>query len=201
MKTVLPFLVLLLAFSGCQILARAIYGIKKPKVENAASIRKKANGFGLDTTNILSVNSADFLNTMAGASIPDAAIFDASGRYIEYRETDTSCNAGLFGFIPELSLTKSYNLTGKTTLGAELGKCRSIDGHPLAVMDANADFYVLIYWATWTGKLNEDHVKVWEDLAAANKNCRVRVLKVNLDMQEYWEEEEREKIRDVLSKR
>lgn len=201
MKATLSLFVLLLAFSGCQVLARTIYGIKKPKVENAASLRKKAAGFGLDTTNILTVNSADFLDALAAGGIPDAAVFDAAGRYIEYRETDTSCNAGLFSFIPELSLNKSYNLTDKTTLGAELGKCLSIDGYPLADMDANADFYVLIYWTAWTGKLNEDHVKVWEDLAAANKNCRVRVIKVNLDLQEHWDEQERERIGNALSKR
>ena len=57
-----------------------------------------------------------------------------------------------------------------------------------------ADFYVLIYWAVWTGKLNKDHVKIWEDAAKNNKNAKVKVIKVNMDFQEHWDEKIRKEI-------
>jgi hypothetical protein len=64
----------------------------------------------------------------------------------------------------------------------------------------NADFYLLIYWNVWTGKLNKDHVKIWEDLARENKNCKIKVIKVNLDIQEYWEPKEKEMYRKAMRK-
>jgi hypothetical protein len=49
--------------------------------------------------------------------------------------------------------------------------------------------------------LNRDHVKIWEDLASANKNCRVKVIKVNLDIQDHWEQAEKEKWRKAFRKK
>ncbi len=170
-----------------------VYGIQKPKVENKTTILKKAIKYNMDTTNIVSVGSRDFLSTLAKNGIPDAAIYDKHGRYIEYRQTDTSCNAGLFKFIPELSLTGKYNQPDSANLDSELLKYRDLMGNTLPTR-VPADFYVLIYWTTWAGRLNEDHVKVWENLALANKNCDIAVIKVNLDIQAYWEPAEQEKF-------
>jgi hypothetical protein len=62
-----------------------------------------------------------------------------------------------------------------------------------------ADFYILINWTVWTGKLNKDHVKVWEELARKNAAARIHVVKVNLDMQEYWDKKDRDKIKQYMS--
>ena len=93
----------ILVLASCQPIMKAIYGIKKPDIENRESITKKALKFGLDTTNIVSVTSKDFPYVLKSTSIPNAAIYDSNGKYIEYRQTDTSCNAGLFDFIPKLN--------------------------------------------------------------------------------------------------
>lgn len=170
-----------------------LYGIKKPDVENEVSIKKLAYRLELDTSDIVSVNSKDFFTVLKEQGIPDGAIFDSNGEYIEYRQTDSSCNAGLFTFIPELSLDKEYNKTNKTDLNTEFKKFRDLKGNEIAIPE-HADFYLLIYWTIWTGRLNKDHVKAWEDLAKKNTNCKIKIIKVNLDLQEYWDEKEREEI-------
>ncbi|MBK6522550.1 MAG: hypothetical protein IPG08_09530 [Sphingobacteriaceae bacterium] len=58
--------------------------------------KKAAAKYKLDPANIVTVNSDAFLKELSGRSIPDVAVFDSNGNYIEYRVTDTSCNAGLF---------------------------------------------------------------------------------------------------------
>jgi hypothetical protein len=198
MKNLLLSLLLVLAFASCQTIARKMYGIKDPGIESRKTIVKKARKYGLDTSNIVTVNSKDFLRTLKGKGIPDAAIYDKSGKYIEYRQTDTSCNAGLFGFIPALNLTDKYNQPDSANLDTQLKKFRDLAGNTLAPSEA-ADFYLLIYWTVWTGKLNKDHVKAWEDLAKNNKNCKIKVVKVNLDLQKYWDKDERDKITNAMS--
>jgi hypothetical protein len=64
-----------------------------------------------------------------------------------------------------------------------------------------ADFYLLIYWTVWSGKLNKDHVKIWEELAMKNQKCNVQVLKVNMDIQSSWDDMERERIIQAMSKK
>ncbi len=190
----------LLILAGCQPIVKKIYGIKDPGIENEKTIIKKALEYELDTSNIVTVDSKDFLDVLAGQNIPDGAVYDQNGKYIEYRQTDTSCNAGLFQFIPSLNLTGKYNQPDSSDLDTELKRIRDLKGNSLEPREP-ADFYLLIYWTVWTGKLNKDHVKIWEDLARENKNCKIKVIKVNLDIQEYWEEQEREKIINAMSKK
>ena len=189
----------ILVLASCQPIMKAIYGIKKPDIENRESITKKALKFGLDTTNIVSVTSKDFPYVLKSTSIPNAAIYDSNGKYIEYRQTDTSCNAGLFDFIPKLNVSGTYNKPDSSGLAEEWTKFRDLKGNEMNLPN-NADFYLLIYWNVWTGKLNKDHVKIWEDLARDNKNCKIKVIKVNLDIQEYWEPKEKEMYRKAMRK-
>lgn len=175
------------SLASCQSIMFTLYGIKKPKVENQQSLQKKAHKFGLDTGNIVTVTSADFLNTIRGQGIPNAAIYDKKGRYVEYRHNDSACNAGLFDFIPNLRVGNNYHYPDTPNLTNTLSKYRTLNGEPLQAPVAEADFYVLIYWTVWTGRLNKDHVKIWEELAHKNTHCKVQVIKVNLDIQEYWD--------------
>jgi hypothetical protein len=199
MKNIILLIILTLTFISCQTIAKKMYGIKDPGIENRKTIIKTANKYKLDTANILSVNSKDFIYVLKGKSIPNGAIYDKNGKYIEYRLTDTSCNAGLFQFIPALNLTDKYNQPDSANLGTELKKFRNLNGNTLTPL-VTSDFYLVIYWTVWTGKLNKDHVKIWEDLAKNNKNCKIQVIKVNLDVQEWWNEDDKNKIINALSK-
>lgn len=197
------FLVLIAAvvlLSGCRAILLKMYGIKDPKVETARSIKKYALKEGLDTSLIVSVSPADFKSVLKmGSGIPDAAVFDRDGAYIEYRATDTSCNAGLFRFIPSLHPGGDYNRTGRTTLQAELAKLRTLEGKPFLKREDNGDFYLLLYWTKWTGKLNKDHVREWQNLAKANGH--IGIILVNLDLQAWWTEEEQEHVMAIMSKK
>lgn len=191
-----PLLLLMLSFlllQSCKTIMMKMYGIKNPGIENEQTIKKGALKYHLDTTNIVTTADQKIASDFSAYGIPNAAIYDSNGKYIEYRQTDTSCNAGLFQFIPDLNLSNTYNKPDSTDLKGELVKFRDLKGKALGEVE-KADFYVLIYWAVWTGKLNKDHVKIWEDLAKNNKNCKVKVIKVNLDFQEYWGVTDREKV-------
>ncbi len=195
------FLVLL-SLTSCAVVMKKLYGIKKPKLETHASLVKNARKFGFDTTNMVTIGSKDWTEVFNGANgIPNAEIFDSKGEYIEYRQADTSCTAGLFEFIPSLAPTVQYNKTGKTTLQTQLEKYRNLEGE---LVSSNylqaADFYLVIYWASYVGRLNKDHVKIWEDMARANPKAKIQVIKVNLDCQANWNDEQGKEIYTGLRK-
>ncbi|MBK7817764.1 MAG: hypothetical protein IPJ60_09575 [Sphingobacteriaceae bacterium] len=200
MKKLISLTVILVCLTSCQAIMKKMYGIKDPDIENERTIKKAATKYKLDPANIVTVTSDAFLKELSGKSIPDVAVFDSNGNYIEYRVTDTSCNAGLFKFIPELNLKGNYNKTGLTNLQAELIKFRDLVGKSVGTSE-KADFYLHIYWTVWTGKLNKDHVKIWEDLAVNNKNCKIKTLTVNLDIQEYWGKSKCDSILNKLNKK
>ena len=193
LKTTLLLTTSFLLLQSCSTIMKKMYGIKNPEIENEQTIKKQALKYDLDTSNIVTVYSQSTVSAISAYGIPNAAIYDGNGKYIEYRQNDTACNAGLFQFIPDLKLTNSYNKPDSLDLKGELAKYRDMKGNALSEV-GKADFYVLIYWAVWTGKLNKDHVKIWEDLAKNNKNCKIEIIKVNLDFQEYWNLEYNEKV-------
>jgi hypothetical protein len=57
-----------------------MYGIKNPDVENERSIKKSALKYQLDTTNIVTVCSKDFLRLLHRRGIPDGGIYDRNGK-------------------------------------------------------------------------------------------------------------------------
>lgn len=187
MKNKILIILSLLMLVSCRSILKTMYRIKDPGIENEQTIIKKALKFGLDTSNIVTVSKKDYINILSSinTNFPEAAIYDRNGKYIEYRKTDTSCNAGLFTFIPELNLTDKYNQPDSANLQTQLNSFRDLKGNKIQE-PGPADFYLLLYWAVWQGKLNKDHIKVWEDLAHENKNCNIKVIKVNMDFQEYW---------------
>ena len=199
-REIITLLLFTMTLTSCKFIMMKIYGIKNPQIENEKAILKFAEKKQLHTDNIVTVNSSEFLTILKVKGIPEADIFDNRGQYIEYRQTDTSCNAGLFKFIPDLNRDGKYNKTGKTNLQAELNKFRDLKGNKIQPLPP-ADFYVLIYWSKWTGKLNKDHVKIWEDYSYANTNANIKVLKVDLDFQEHWNKSDRDEIINKLSKK
>jgi hypothetical protein len=197
---VFALLAVFVLFNSCNPVLRKIYGIKNPDIENERTILKKAKKYKLDTADILTVTAADFLKVLSGRGIPDAAVYDGQGRYIEYRVSDSACNAGLFTFIAELDTAKLYHRPDSLGLDQEMVKFRDVRGRPV-VRQGGADFYVLIYWTIWTGRLNKNHVKIWKDLAKNNSRCSIQVILVNLDIQQYWDEPERTRIVSAMSKK
>ncbi len=188
---------ILILISSCTPILKKLYGIKKPDIESRESIEKSFRKWGLDETNVVCVRSDQFLSTLRNQGLPDASIFDHEGKYIEYRQTDTSCNAGLFQFIPDLQKGASYKRPDTLSMQALFTRFYMLDGQK-AQLPEPADFYVLIYQTIWTGKLNKDHVKIWEDQAKANQKAKVKVIKVNLDLQAWWPEEEQKKLRTLM---
>lgn len=201
MKTYLPFLILILLLNtGCLTVVKKIYGIKKPQIESSSSLKKSARKIGFKTSYLYTVSDSFYLTRLKGLKLPDAMIFDDSGRYIEYRSNDSVCNAGLFDFIPQLRKDGIYNRTSKTDLKSEFNKLRDLEGQKIEIPNGY-DFYVLVDWAVWIGRLNKDHSKVWEELALENKNCRIAFIAVNMDFQKWWPETSMSKVKKAVAKK
>ncbi len=203
MKTIhlFIFLCLILSLSGCNRFYRVIFGIHKPVLENETSLKSYAFGIGLDTSNIYAVSYPEYLNVATRRGLTDALIFNSSGGYIEYKLTDTSCNAGLFAFIPQLNKDSNYIQSDTFRLSNEIFRFRTLSGQPVSSFDTSSyDFLLCIYWVHFLGKLNVDHVRVWQQLASANPNATIKTILVNLDVQQNWETPQRDELLYAMRK-
>lgn len=167
----------------------------------------------------------------ANGSVPEVLIFDKAGNLIPYTANSDQCTAGAFRFIEELkaeeltaksdsSIFVDGTLTGLHDIGisnvaetqlnpnkqASLEEAkkhlRNLKGNLVEVeLEDNYDYYIFIYWAKFTGKLNKDHVLVWEKQALENKNAKIKVMKVNMDIQSYWGDENLKQVKGLKIKK
>lgn len=198
-------LALFLALPGCSAYTKlqhayvkAQYGLREPRMENEHTITESAQKHGLNRQFITTVAESDYASLFKefGNSIPEAMIFDRQGNYIEYKDSAKACNAGLFKFIPALTRQNNYKIIRECYLNEEISKLRTIDGQPLPgnYLDTTADYYIFLSWAAYVGKLNEDHVKIWQDLSAQNPNAKIQVVEINFDTQQWWQRQNENKL-------
>ncbi len=188
MKSKIFIYSIILLFTSCKSVLKTFYGIKKPKIETENTLRKYLKKKDINDDNIYTVNYSDFkkINKQIDG-IPEILIFENNGKLIKYKN-DNECNAKAFDFIENLSKTDSLRYDKKTTLNNYLNKLRDFNGKAIKMeKDNNIDFYLFVFWAKYVGRLNKDHVKIWEEQANNNKRSKIKVVKVNLDIQKWWE--------------
>jgi len=184
--------ILLIFLSGCTSVLKILYGVKKPKVESEKSILKYAAKKGLLLDNMYAFSEEDWIwaikNISFAKAIPDIMVFNKDGNLLKYRE-ESQCNAKAFSFISSLTKEIMFNYEYDPSLKMNdlTSKLKDLKGNAVSFpVNDSTDFYVFIFWARWLGRLNKDHVKVWEKEALQNKNCSIKVFKINMDQQAWW---------------
>lgn len=180
-KPLLLNIILILMMSSCQPLLLTYYGIKKPKPLTDREIINYCNKKDINAGNILRpVDSVAFRKAFsANTSIPEIRIFQPDGYQLTYRKAE-ECNAKAFD-ITEVLCDTAHTLVqnNDSKLSDHLNYLRKAGSDQIIKTDSS-DYVVFIYWARFTGRLNKDHVKVWEENLKKN-SCNLKVYKVCMD--------------------
>lgn len=186
--SIIVFSFFLTFFQSCQTIAKRMYGIKNPKVENVASVEKYLTSIDLPVENNLFCKDMVAYQSVLhafGRSLPEAILFNAAGKMVTYKKEKQDCNAGLFETIP--GLTTNTNLQPVESSSIQKFITDLVDRNNASIKEVpKADYILFINWAKYMGKLNKDHVKVWEELANKNQNAKIKVYKINMDIMESW---------------
>lgn len=176
--------------AGCHKILSVAWGIRKPKVETEKSLTHYSNRIHFINSNIYILTSEQkWKNEIAhNNSIPEIRVFNHDGYSVKYKE-DHLCNAPAFNFTENICDINNPLVDSSFTLKGEIKELKDLQGNPLQekLID-NYDYIVCIYWARYIGRLNKDHVAVWEENLNKQTKCRIKVLKINLDIQKSWNE-------------
>ena len=181
---------ILVTLASCTPILKMAYGIKNPEVENKDSIIRYLDKKNMNSSNIYAYDFESFkIHLKDKNSIPDVYIYNSNGEYIPYGD-DYACNASAFDFVSKLDKTIPYQTKDIRNLNTSIIGLTDLDGTNVEFNKSEkVDFYVLIYWTVYIGKLNKDHVKIWEEQANNNTKSNIKVLKINMDFQENWGED------------
>ena len=90
--------------------------------------------------------------------------------------------------LENLSLNNNYKVDSNILLTDELNQYETIDGN--IIIKGNlpiANFYVIIQWAKFAGKLNKRDVKSWnETLNKKESEMKIEIFNVCCDPLESW---------------
>lgn len=165
-----------------------MYGIKEPKIETIESVEQYLTSIKSNPENNIFCKDILAYKTILEIfekKLPEAILFNSDGKMLTYKKNNQDCNAGLFETIP--TLMKSSNMQRVENIDITTFTSYLVDrsGQQLRNLP-KADFFLFINWAKYMGKLNKDHVMVWEGLALNNKNTKIVVYKINMDIMKSW---------------
>jgi len=190
MKILLVFILALLC--GCTPVIKLISGFHDPKPEDRQSLTEYLSRKKISADNVLvfADSSSYYQRLYEMKDFPDIRVFDRSGKRIYYKDTTISCTGSAYDFTKAICTFKNLKSSASKSLSAEAANLKTIDDAPVFIPENDeADYYVLIYWARFLGRLNKNHVRAWENNLKHAKSCRVRVYKVNMDWQKAWNKE------------
>lgn len=195
------FLVAVL-FTACKPILKLSMGIKQPKVKTVRSIHEGINRFlpvkGEHLYVQESLKSYQTAVSSVLSSAPEAFFFSKDGVFIPYRPDSVSCNASIPVFLESIEkkpskvdTTQLFELYSKGLVNAFTREALQLDKLP------EADYYMLITWATYGGKLNK-RVANWAEQAReleATKGIRIHPIFLSLDVMYFWPEVHRQAVK------
>ena len=185
------FFILLIHFS-CSFYLRKMYSIHSPKIKTQNSTLAYLQKHNATTDFLLIAKDTTDLNNTLNVlkSFPDAYFYNKDGYFLDYRETPTSCNAGVSVFIDGLkNASQQISDTTRTLNAMLLNKINLNTQSSFSTNDLpKADYYVLITWAEYMGKLNKEKSFDWlTHIHEANQQgITIVPILLNLDYYDFW---------------
>ncbi len=196
--TYLFLTIFLIVLSSCTRIILKMQGGHLPRIENAETIESTLRKYNLsDSNNFIICDSSSYFKILKEiTSLPEIMFYNNLEEKMEIRKQGT-CTAGVDVLIDSIQDYTVPDISDHSLfhqIDSLFYHLRTLEGK---VINKNtlkeADYIVVIFWAKFIGKLNRTKVKQWELALQAKKELKIKVLKVNCDVQEMWGLSEKKK--------
>jgi hypothetical protein len=161
----------------------ALHGAHLPRQERKLDLLNYLDSKNMNVDNVLFVKTEKDWLKVAKYGV-EIICFDKNHNFYWYKDT-SQCNAPAFMYcenicrteIPLNRVDQNFKLDSLYSMIEDfLGDTPNM---------SNADYTVFIGWAKWNGRLNGDHIKVWEE-SLMKSGCNVKIYKLCLDPLVQW---------------
>lgn len=205
MKTTKHFLfiiILAILYSSCTKIILYSYGVRNPKIENKESITSYLISQQLSPEDCYSLKDTAALSNFirSGVGSPEIRFYDKYGYLMQYRD-DKKCNGQNDSLISFLNPKNIIKIDSSNTIQEYLLQLKTTDGKEINREDfENYDFYLIMYWAKWAGKVNKTKMSDWENSIKKKNDLKIKTIKVTTDYMDFWEIE-KEDMAKVYSRK
>lgn len=138
-----------------------------------------------DLYTIKDFNSFVYLNNNDKLQVPEILFFNSNGYLVKNRFNDNECSQ----VINEIEKINSLKFNKNVTINDWL---KYISPLHQDLTEKN-NIYVIINWAKFVDKFNEQSFEWYNQLKNSNSNLKINCILLNLDIQEKWNLTEQQK--------
>jgi hypothetical protein len=176
--------------------------IRNPRAENEQSLRTYLDKNQLRSDNLLIIKdtAAFYKIHREGYGMPEISFYDRNGYLMKFRD-EQKCNAQNDSLISFLNPEKAIGVDSARRLSDFTSLLLHPDRSPISKTELSGhDYYLIMFWAKYLGKLNSKKLGDWERSLAANKKANHKVYKLSMDYQDFWNLPKKEMFRIYGSK-
>lgn len=185
----LLFLILVTLGTSCSKIMMVFYGAHQPRIETPESIYKYLEKKSIKTNNVyfLKDSTAFYEYFDAFGKLPRVYIYNNNKYLLDIIEKDT-CSGQTDDMIYHLSTNKIYPIDSSRILEQVMANILTSNGYKISTDTINSsDFYVMMYFAKFTGKLNKQNISYWEQqLIMKEDSLNLTIYKICCDPLESW---------------
>lgn len=130
-------------------------------------------------------NSFAYLNNNDKLQVPEILFFNSNGYLVKNRFNDNECSQ----VINEIEKINSLKFNKKITINDWLKHISPLNQD----ITENGSLFIIINWAKFVDKFNEQSFEWYKELKNQNSNLKVNCILLNLDIQENWNLTEQQK--------
>ena len=189
-KILFLFVMVLFLTIGCKQIVIWKYGIRSPKTETPESIIAFAKKQGQSPENIYMFrDSAGYFRFMKDSIYKracfSAIVFNDKGILVNYKDS-ASCQWSAAGYIAKLKKDTTYRTDESRMISSVIPSLMPVTGCASPDLQGQGFDYTIIFtWAKYIGKLNDRLFRI-NEIAKNNPRARLRVISLNVDMQQSW---------------
>lgn len=183
-------LALLLSISfGCKTYMKLKYGVTQPKEETPLKLVSFLEKHHFPTENLYIFSDSAYFNQemrnpMFRKYLLSHIIFDREGTLLQHDTTE--CQWAGYDKLKSLRSDSAYKKCNELKLSHILGLIKPFGKDSLSFdLSKEPDFTVIVIWAKFIGTYNYRLFELSEAIQL-NKTARIRVIWLNVDMQESW---------------
>lgn len=187
----------LLLFSSCRKMAyRVLYGVKKPKAKTEKQILSFLEKEGYSTENLYCLERGTHARVagMAVSSIGNftrSELYTKEGYRLEARDTSIKECWGLtYDYYKNLADSSLFAVDSSQNIYADTdlqGSLENLSGKAQPFFSCqDCDYIVLVYWASFLGKLSKQNLDFARLIQTYNPSYRIQVIQINMDFQKRW---------------
>ena len=184
------------AIMSCRQITLVVNGAKKPKIETPDHMETFLHSTGCTEAKTAILKFDALPSAIANGMIPTQVyVFDKAGNGLKLPGATNKCAPDPSIFIQNLDPFKQYKMDTSLDLRSMIDFLNTTHNEPFHADSDGSDFYVFVTWAVWPGKkVFKRDIMSCISAVRKNKNSRICLLLVNVDMQSAWGEDNLKRV-------